>query len=98
MRTTLPIADAKEGIEFLPRPRPPYLFKHALAQEAAYQSLLLKTRREMHRRVGEVYEQLNAGDLDENAAVLARHYAGAGDYARVVELAARQSSKQKTMF
>jgi tetratricopeptide (TPR) repeat protein len=75
-----------------------YLFKHALTQEAAYQSLLLKTRREMHRRIAEVIERLYAGDLDENAALLVRHYAEAGDYAKVVEYAARAGAAAAKVY
>jgi tetratricopeptide (TPR) repeat protein len=66
-----------------------YSFKHALTQEAAYQSLLLKTRREIHRRVAAAYEQLDPNRLEENAALLVRHYAEAGDDAKTFEYALR---------
>ncbi|MGB8645854.1 MAG: hypothetical protein WCF84_11500 [Anaerolineae bacterium] len=62
-----------------------YLFKHALTQDAAYESLLLKKRREIHRHVAQAYEQLDPEHLDELAAVLAQHYAEAGDDARTLE-------------
>src|SRR5919199_6007549 len=61
-----------------------YLFKHALTQETAYQSLLLKTRREIHLRVAQCYEELYPEQLDKNAALLASHYAEAGDLARAL--------------
>jgi len=35
-------------------PQARYLFKHALIQEAAYQSLLRSTRRQHHRRIAQV--------------------------------------------
>ncbi|HEY6041344.1 MAG TPA: hypothetical protein VIX58_04370, partial [Anaerolineae bacterium] len=35
-----------------------YLFQHALTQEAAYESLLHKQRRQVHRHVAETIEQL----------------------------------------
>src|SRR5215216_3287685 len=35
-----------------------YIFKHALTQEAAYELLLIRRRKELHRRVGEVLERL----------------------------------------
>ncbi len=50
-----------------------YLFKHALTQEAAYQSLLLKTRREMHLRVAATIEAV-AGILPATFPELARHF------------------------
>ncbi|MGB8647725.1 MAG: hypothetical protein WCF84_21000 [Anaerolineae bacterium] len=66
-----------------------YIFKHALTQETSYQSLLVKKRREIHRRVAEAYEQVYAGSLDEYAALLAQHYAEAGDDAKTLEYARR---------
>ncbi len=56
-----------------------YIFKHVLTQEAAYQSLLVKRRRELHRRVATYYEGTCGGDLDEMAELLAYHYGQAGD-------------------
>ncbi len=58
---------------------PSYLFRHALTQEAAYESLLMKTRRQIHRRVAESIERLYPGHLDEQAAILAQHFAESGD-------------------
>jgi class 3 adenylate cyclase/tetratricopeptide (TPR) repeat protein len=50
-----------------------YIFKHALTQEAAYEALLIRRRKELHRRAGEVLEQLFQG-RDELAPVLAYHF------------------------
>jgi tetratricopeptide (TPR) repeat protein len=67
-----------------------YMFKHALTQEAAHQSLLMKTRRELHRRVAQAYETMYAASSsDEFAAVLAHHYAEAGDELKTFDYAAR---------
>ena len=37
-------------------PRQPYVFKHALIQDAAYQSLLKSTRQQYHQRIAQVLE------------------------------------------
>ncbi len=66
-----------------------YLFRHALIQETAYDSLLVKRRREIHRRVAEAYERVYADSLDPVAALLAQHYRAAGDDAKLVEYATR---------
>ncbi|MGB8648207.1 MAG: tetratricopeptide repeat protein [Anaerolineae bacterium] len=66
-----------------------YQFKHALMQDAAYNSLLVKRRREIHQRVAECIERIYPQRLDEFAAVLAQHYAEAGDERRTLEHAAR---------
>jgi class 3 adenylate cyclase/tetratricopeptide (TPR) repeat protein len=55
-----------------------HAFRHALTQEAAYGTLLRKRRRELHRRVAEIVEAA-ADRPEEVAALLARHFAEAGD-------------------
>jgi class 3 adenylate cyclase len=54
-----------------------YMFKHALAQEATYESILLKKRRELHARVAQAIESLFAERLEEFYGLLAYHYAKA---------------------
>ncbi len=51
-----------------------YLFRHALTQEAAYSTILLKQRRAYHRRVGEALEALFPDHLEEMAGTLAEHF------------------------
>jgi tetratricopeptide (TPR) repeat protein len=63
-----------------------YIFKHVLTQETAYQSLLVKKRREIHRHVAEYYERLcsDSDNVGEVAALLAHHYIEAGDDAKTL--------------
>src|SRR6266511_3224276 len=53
-------------------------FKHALIQEAAYNNMLRRRRRELHARAAEALEALLGDHLEPHAAVLAQHYRGAG--------------------
>ncbi len=64
-----------------------YLFKHALTQKAAYESLLLKKRREIHRRVAAAFERVYPDQLDEYAAILAAHYLEAGEDNKTIRFA-----------
>src|SRR4051812_17140708 len=64
-----------------------YLFKHVLAQETTYQSLLVKTRREIHLRVAQSYEQFDSASLEHNAAILAHHYHEAGELRKTIHYA-----------
>jgi class 3 adenylate cyclase/DNA-binding winged helix-turn-helix (wHTH) protein/tetratricopeptide (TPR) repeat protein len=50
-----------------------YIFKHALIQEAAYTSLLKKTRQQYHQRLVEVLEAHFPEIVDSQPALLARH-------------------------
>jgi tetratricopeptide (TPR) repeat protein len=56
-----------------------YTFRHVLTQEAAYNSILLKRRRELHLRVGEILEAKYAQRLNEFAPLLAHHFYAAQD-------------------
>jgi tetratricopeptide (TPR) repeat protein len=51
-----------------------YIFRHVLVQEAAYNSTLLKRRRNLHQRIGEILEEFHADRLDEYAPLLAYHF------------------------
>jgi class 3 adenylate cyclase/tetratricopeptide (TPR) repeat protein len=56
-------------------PQSTYIFKHALTQEVAYDSLLLKRRKEIHEQVGTAIEALYPNRLEEHSELLAYHYA-----------------------
>jgi predicted ATPase len=51
-----------QGLEFIYEkslfPELEYIFKHALTQEVAYNSLLLKRRKEIHEKIGRAIEEL----------------------------------------
>jgi tetratricopeptide (TPR) repeat protein len=59
-----------------------YTFRSLLTHEAAYNTILLRHRREFHRRVGEALESLFPERREELAPVLAHHFSEARDDAR----------------
>ncbi len=65
-----------------------YTFQHDLTREAAYNSILLRERREFHLRVGEAVEQLFGDRLEENAHLLAYHFHQAEDKERALKYSA----------
>ena len=62
-----------------------YLFKHALAQEATYKSILLQKRKELHLRVAESIERIFSKRLHEFYGMLAYHYSQGEDLDKVEE-------------
>src|SRR5262249_10850655 len=64
-----------------------YMFKHAVIQDAAYQSLLIQRRRVMHGEIGQAIEELYADHLEDHAAILAYHYARSDHSDRAVRYA-----------
>jgi len=55
-----------------------YTFKHALIQDAAYQSLLRRTRAKLHGRIARVLERAAEVDPPGTPEVVARHFEAAG--------------------
>ena len=55
-------------------PEPAYIFKHAVIQDVAYNSLLMQRRKALHRAVGEAIEELYQDRLEEHYAELAHHF------------------------
>jgi len=66
-------------LELMPRrtaaPEPEYQFKHAITQEAAYQSLTFQMREALHERVGRFIERTYPDRLAQYVDMLAYHYA-----------------------
>ena len=62
-----------------------YIFKHVLTQEVAYNSLLLKKRREIHDKVARAIEGLYHESIDKFCEVLAYHYGQGGNQVKAVE-------------
>jgi len=51
-----------------------YIFKHALTQEVAYESLLKQRRQEIHGRIARAIEELYAARLEPHCELLAHHW------------------------
>jgi predicted ATPase/class 3 adenylate cyclase len=69
------------------RGRPPqarYLFKHALIQEAAYQSLLKSTRQQYHQRSAQVLAAQFPEIVETQPELVAHHYTEAGLSAQAI--------------
>jgi class 3 adenylate cyclase/tetratricopeptide (TPR) repeat protein len=81
-------------------PQSTYVFKHALTQEVAYNSLLLKRRKEIHEKIGEVIEALYPDRLEEHHGLLAYHFersASTGKAVKYLELANQKAAKLNAM-
>jgi TOMM system kinase/cyclase fusion protein len=65
-------------------PQATYLFKHALIQEAAYQSLLRSTRQQHHQRIAQVLEERFPETAESQPELLAHHYTEAGLTAQAI--------------
>jgi predicted ATPase len=85
-------------------PAATYTFKHALIQETAYQSLLKRTRQQLHARVAQVLEERFPDRGASEPEVIARHCEQAGlaaqasaHYQRAGERATQRSSNEEAI-
>jgi tetratricopeptide (TPR) repeat protein len=78
-----------QGLEFIYEkqlfPELEYIFKHALTQEVAYNSLLHNRRKEIHEKIGRAIEQIYAERLEEFYELLAYHYVRSDNRVKAVE-------------
>lgn len=70
-------------------PEAKYAFKHPLTHETAYDSQLEARRAKMHAAVARAVETVDAGRLDERAALLAHHWERSDDTVKAVQWHAR---------
>jgi predicted ATPase len=59
-------------------PEATYFFKHALVQEAAYQSLLKSTRQQYHEQIAHILEETFVDFATSHPEMVAHHYSEAG--------------------
>jgi predicted ATPase len=59
-------------------PQATYTFKHALIQDAAYQSLLRSTRQQYHQHIAQVLETRFPAAVETQPELVAQHYTAAG--------------------
>ena len=72
---------------------PAFVFKHALTQDVAYETLLAGRRRALHAAAGRALEALYADRLEEVYDRLAHHYARTHESPKAVEYLTRFAGK-----
>jgi class 3 adenylate cyclase/predicted ATPase len=66
-------------------PEPDYIFKHALTQEVAYNSLLIERRKVLHERAAKAIETIFHDRLEDQYSELASHYSRSGNTQKAVD-------------
>jgi tetratricopeptide (TPR) repeat protein len=79
-------------------PEPAYIFKHAVIQDVAYNSLLKERRRELHRAVGAAIEELYPDRLADHYQELAHHFVNGEDWLKAFEYLVRSGDRAKDAF
>jgi class 3 adenylate cyclase/tetratricopeptide (TPR) repeat protein len=91
-----------QGLEFIYEkslfPELEYIFKHALTQEVAYNSLLHKRKKEIHGKIGEAIEQLYTERLEEFYEILAYHFVQAEGWEKAFLYLSKSGNKARQAF
>ena len=74
-----------------------YIFKHELTREAAYNGLLRKERRALHRQVAEALERLYPDRLEEHVEILAQHWDRAEEPAKATKYLVRAGDRARRL-
>jgi class 3 adenylate cyclase/predicted ATPase len=78
-------------------PQQEYRFKHSLIQEAAYRSLLRRSRQELHRRVAEALENM-PDEFEGRHGLLAHHWEAADEFAKALEYHRRAGDAARRIY
>ncbi len=94
-----------QGLEFIYEkslyPELEYIFKHALTQEVAYNSLLLTRRKEIHEQIGRAIENIYSERLEEFYEMLAYHYSKSDNGMKAykyLKLSARKAFEREALW
>ncbi len=81
-------------------PEVEYIFKHALTQEVAYNSLLLERRKLLHERTAQALEALFVDSVDDHLADLSYHYSRGGNDSRAIDylIRAGEQAHQRSAY
>ena len=77
-----------------------YIFKHALTQEVAHNSVLSERRKQLHECIGTALEALFGKSIDDHLADVALHYSRGGNDAKAVSylIRAGEQALQRSAF
>ena len=66
-------------------PNSSYIFTHALTRDVVYDSILMKTRKQTHEKIGKAIEGLYRDKIDEHYGALINHFIASENYRKVAE-------------
>ena len=79
-------------------PEPAYIFKHAVIQDVAYQSLLVQRRKELHRAVGYAIEELYPDRITDHYEELGHHFWQGEEWVKAFEYLERSGDRAKHAY
>jgi adenylate cyclase len=87
-----------ERLGAVPQSQQYFAFTHSLIQEIAYNSLLFKTRRNLHNKIGSVMEEMYLSKIDEKVEELAYHFKNSDDKEKAVFYLNKAGDKAQSLY
>lgn len=87
-----------EEVEAAPQLQRYFAFTHSLIQEIAYNSLLFKTRRSLHTKIGVAMEEMYLSKIDAKVEELAYHFKNSNDSERAVLYLNKAGDKAQSLY
>ncbi|RLC36597.1 MAG: hypothetical protein DRH33_06730, partial [Candidatus Nealsonbacteria bacterium] len=87
-----------EEVEAAPQLQRYFAFTHSLIQEIAYNSLLFKTRRSLHTKIGMTMEEMYLSKIDEKVEELAYHFKNSDDKEKAVFYLNKAGDKAQSLY
>ena len=87
-----------EEVEEAPQLQSCFAFTHSLIQEIAYNSLLFKTRRSLHTKIGAAIEEMYLSKIDAKVEELAYHFKNSDDKEKAVFYLNKAGDKAQSLY
>lgn len=87
-----------EEVEAAPQLQRYFAFTHSLIQEIAYNSLLFKTRRSLHTKIGVAMEEMHSSKTDAKVEELAYHFKNSDDNEKAVFYLNKAGDKAQSLY
>jgi adenylate cyclase len=87
-----------EKVETTPQSPQYFAFTHTLIQEIAYNSLLFKTRRGLHTKIGGAMEEMHLAKIDAKVEELAYHFKNSDDKEKAVFYLNKAGDKAQSLY
>jgi len=87
-----------EELEAAPQLQGYFAFTHSLIQEIAYNSLLFKTRRNLHTKIGTAIEEMYLSKIDTKVEELAYHFKNSDDKEKAVFYSNKAGDKAQFLY
>lgn len=87
-----------EEVKAAPQLQRYFAFTHSLIQEIAYDSLLFKTRRSLHTKIGAAMEEMYLSKIDAKVEELAHHFKNSDDKEKAVFYLNKAGDKAQSLY